>query len=85
MKRMIALLLSIVMLLSGCGQSQSQPTKTSESDLVTETEESTAEPVGWEDVEPQYDSLDDEQFLAHIEDLVYSDTVASLNSDEGLS
>lgn len=82
MKQMIALLLSIVMLLSGCGQSQSQSTKTSESDLVTETDESTAEPVGWEDVEPQYDSLDDEQFLAHIEDLVYSDTVASLNSDE---
>lgn len=82
MKQMIALLLSIVMLLSGCGQSQSQSTKTSESDLVTETDESAAEPVGWEDVEPQYDSLDDEQFLAHIEDLVYSDTVASLNSDE---
>ena len=82
MKRMIALLLSIVMLLSGCGQPQSQSTKTSESDLVTETEESTAEPVVWEDVEPQYDSLDDEQLLAHIEDLVYSDTVASLNSDE---
>lgn len=82
MKRMIALLLSIVMLLTGCGQSQSQPTETSESDLVTETEESTAEPVVWEDVEPQYDSLDDEQLLAHIEDLVYRDTVASLNSDE---
>lgn len=82
MKRMIALLLSIVMLLTGCGQSQSQPTETSESDLVTETEESTAEPVVWEDVEPQYDSLDDEQLLAHIEDLVYRETVASLNSDE---
>ena len=82
MKRMIALLLSIVMLLTGCGQSQSQPTETSESDLVTETEESTAEPVVWEDVELQYDSLDDEQLLAHIEDLVYRDTVASLNSDE---
>lgn len=82
MKRMMALLLSIVMLLTGCGQSQSQPTKTSESDLVTETEESTAGPVVWEDVEPQYDSLDDEQLLAHIEDLVYRDTVASLNSDK---
>lgn len=82
MKRMIALLLSIVILLTGCGQSQSRPTKISESDFVTETEESTAEPVVCEDVEPQYDSLDNEQFLAHIEDLVYRDTVASLNSDE---
>ena len=80
MKRMIALLLSVMMLFTGCGQSQSQPTKTSKSDLVTE--ESTAESVVWEDVEPQYDSLDDEQLLAHIEDLVYRDTVASLNSDE---
>lgn len=82
MKRMIALLLSIVMLLSGCGQSQSQSTKTSESNLVMEKEEFTAEPVVWENVEPQYDSLDDEQLIAHIEDLIYRDTVASLNSDE---
>lgn len=82
MKRMIALLLSAVMLLTGCGQSQSQITETSERDLVTETEESATEPVVWENVEPQYDSLDDEQLLAHIEDLVYRDTVASLNSDE---
>ena len=82
MKRMIALLLSIVMLLSGCGQSQSQSTKTSESNLVMKTEEFTEEPVVWENVEPQYDSLDDEQLLAHIEDLIYRDTVASLNSDE---
>lgn len=82
MKRVTALLLSIVMLLTGCGQLQSQPTETSESDLVTETEESTVKPVVLEDVEPQYDSLDDEQLLAHIEDLVYRDTVASLNSDD---
>lgn len=36
----------------------------------------------WEDVEPQYDSLDDVELLAHIEDLVYRDTVATLNSEE---
>ena len=80
MKRMIALLLSIVMLLTGCGQSQL--TETSESDLVTESAESTAGSVVRENFEQQYDSLDDEQFLAHIEALVYRDTVASLNSDE---
>ena len=82
MKRVTALLLSIVMLLTGCGQLQSQPIETSKSDIVTETEESTVKPVVWEEVEPQYDSLDDEQLLAHIEDLVYRDTVASLNSDD---
>ena len=36
MKRVTALLLSIVMLLSGCGQLQSQPIETSKSDIVTE-------------------------------------------------
>ena len=82
MKRVTALLLSIVMLLTGCGQLQSQPIETSKSDIVTETEESTVKPVVREEVEPQYDSLDDEQLLAHIEDLVYRDTVASLNSDD---
>lgn len=82
MKRVTALLLSIVMLLTGCGQLQSQPIETSKSDIVTETEESMVKPVVREEVEPQYDSLDDEQLLAHIEDLVYRDTVASLNSDD---
>ncbi|MDW5299556.1 MAG: HNH/ENDO VII family nuclease [Sedimentibacter sp.] len=83
MKRIIALLLSIVMLLTGCTQAQlqSQPTDT-ENNPVTESTESTSEPIVWEDVEPQYNSLDDELLLAHIEDLVYRDTVASINSDE---
>ena len=82
MKRTLALLLSIVMLFTGCGQSQYQPTETSESEFVTAVAESTAEPVAEENLEPQYNSLDDEQLLAHIEDLVYRDTVVSLNSDE---
>lgn len=82
MKRTLALLLSIVMLFTGCGQSQSQPTETSESEFVTAVAESTPEPVAEENLEPQYNSLDDEQLLAHIEDLVYRDTVVSLNSDD---
>lgn len=82
MKRLIALFLSVVMLLTGCGQVQPQSTPPNENNDVTEITESETEPIVWEDVEPQYDSLDDEQLLAYIEDLVYRDTVVSLNSEE---
>ena len=82
MKRLIALLLSIVMILTGCGQVQPQSSTPSESTSPTETVEPTTDPIVWEDIEPQYDSLDDVELLAHIEDLVYRDTVATLNSEE---
>lgn len=82
MKRLIALFLSVVMLLTGCGQVQPQSTPPNENNDVTEITASETEPIVWEDVEPQYDSLDDEQLLAYIEDLVYRDTVVSLNSEE---
>ena len=68
MKQVAALLLSIVMLLTGLGNVQTQA--------------AAAESVAVEDYEPQYDSLDDEDLLAHIEDLVYRDTVTALDSDE---
>ena len=76
MKRFIAALLSVIMVLTGCSQPQ----------LAVISEESTsdepAEGIVLEDFEPQYNSLDDEQLLAHIEDLVYRDTVEAINSDE---
>ncbi len=78
MKRLFALLLCLVMLLTGCGPAQPQTPSTSESEDVT----ATTEPIESEDVEPQFNSLDDENLLAYIEDLVYRDTVVSLNSDE---
>jgi len=68
MKRIIALLLSLVMLVPGHGKAQSQPPLTNES--------------GWVSVEPQYKSLDDPQLLGYIEDLVYRDAIVALNSDE---
>lgn len=82
MKRIIALLLILAMFLTGCGQVQQQAPTTSESNPVTETTNPITEPIVWEDVEPQYNSLDDVELLAYIEDLVYRDTVASLNSEE---
>lgn len=82
MKRIIALLLILAMLLTGCGRVQQQTPTTSESNPMTETSNPVTEPIVWEDVEPQYNSLDDVELLAYIEDLVYRDTVASLNSEE---
>ena len=85
MKRVVALLLSIMMLLTGCGQVQSQTIVTSESSVTAvpfESVESTTELVVSDEAVPQYDSLDDEDLLAYVEDLVYRDAVTSLNSDE---
>lgn len=76
MKRFIAALLSVVMVLTGCSQPQSEVI--SEESISAETTET----ITLEDLEPQYNSLDDEQLLAHIEDLVYRDTVEAINSDE---
>ena len=80
MKRIIALFLSIVILLTGCGQAQS--TKTGKGDTGSEITDTSDEDGVWDHAEPQYNSLDDEQLLVHIEDLVYRETVTSLNSEE---
>ncbi len=82
MKRIIALILSIAILLAGCGQSKSEPTPINESNTGMVSPEPTTEPIVQEDIKPQYNSLDDLQLLDHIEDLIYRDTVASLNSKE---
>ena len=76
MKRFIAALLCVIMVLTGCSQPQSEVL--SEESISAETTET----ITLEDLEPQYNSLDDEELLAHIEDLVYRDTVEAINSDE---
>ena len=78
MKRILALFLSIVMLFTGC--SQAQQTSQPESQSVPETEE--AATVEFKEVVPEYASLDDENLLSYVENLVYRDTVTSLNSEE---
>ena len=70
MKRIIALILSMVMLLTSCGQVQPQSSTTNS---ATKTAE---------DIEPHYTALDDKQLLAYIEDVVYRDTITSLDSDK---
>lgn len=81
MKKIIALLLSFLLLLTGCGQVQQQSSEISENTINTESEKQKEDSVE-EYYEPQYTSLDEEQLLAHVEDLVYRDTVMSLDSEE---
>lgn len=85
MKRVVALFLSITLLITICGQVQAQTTIASKSGVTAKSTgpvESSTEMVVSDEAAPQYDSLDDENLLAYIEDLVYRDAVTSLDSDE---
>lgn len=81
MKRLIASILSIAMLLTGCGPVQPQPQSPANT-VTPEPSPPTIDANVYENVAPQYTSLDDGQLLAHVEDLVYRDAVTALNSDE---
>ena len=85
MKRVLALLLSLVMLLSGCAQSK-PASKASSASSVTDSVSESYTPcmTVWQDDVPQYTSLNDTDLLAHVEDLVYRDTVSALNSADYL-
>ena len=76
MKRLIALILSIAILFCGCSQPQAQTsnTPTTPDDV----------PAEWIEIQPEYTSLNSEDLLRHVEDLVYRETVLSLNSAEYL-
>ncbi len=91
MKRVLALLLSLVMLLSGCAQSKpaSKTSSASSGSPAASVADSVSESYTprmtvWQDDVPQYTSLNDTNLLAHVEDLVYRDTVSSLNSADYL-
>jgi len=79
MKRIIALLLCTAIILTGCSQTPATETD-KKSDAAPSSE--IVETIIQEDAEPQYHSLDDTHLLAHIEDLIYTETVASLDSEE---
>lgn len=84
MKRIIAFLLSMTLILTGCAQSQTQPQiqpQPSETARGPEAE-LPADTLVWKDDIPEYTSLDNVELLAHVEDLVYRETVLSLNSEE---
>lgn len=74
MKRIVALLLSLMMLLPSCGQVPSETTTTSRSDVTTKRIES-------DEVVPQYDSLDNNQLLCYVENAVYTELVQTLDPE----
>ena len=84
MKRIILILLSFVILLNGCGTAHKQlnSVNTDEFDNSIVKVEELKSNLALEENEPVYKSLDDEELLRHVEDLVYRDTVTNLNSDE---
>ena len=84
MKRMIALLLSIVIMLTGCGQVQPQEVINNQtnSPVVSSSDNVANTVLSLKEIEPQFSSLDDEQLLAHVEDLVYKEAVSAINSEE---
>lgn len=84
MKRMIALLLSTILVLTGCGQVQPQETTNNKIDppVVSTTDNVADGEFVLKEIEPQFGSLDDEQLLVHVEDLVYKEAVSAINSEE---
>lgn len=84
MKRMIALLLSSIMVLTGCGKVQPQETTNNKIDppAVSATDNVADGQLVLKEIEPQFNALDDEQLLIHTEDLVYREAVSAINSEE---
>lgn len=80
MKRIIALFLCAAIFLTSC--SQSHPQATNPDNTPDNTSSETVEPLVWEDAEPHYSALDDTLLLAHIEDLIYTETITALDSEE---
>ena len=93
MKRVIASLLAVLMMLTGCSQQTARnpaaeagtPTKTESSSAPASEAEQTEtqdDPVFPEDAEPDFASLNDPALLQYVEDNVYSDLVARFDSED---
>lgn len=84
MKRVIALLLALTMILTGCGQAQPQKTTDhqTESPVISTEDSAVSGELIFKEIEPQFTSLDDEQLLVHVEDLAYREAVSAINSEE---
>lgn len=93
MKRVIALLLAVLMMLTGCTQQTAQnptldPSTSVEMETssapTSETEQTVEEdaPVFAEDVQPNFTTLSDPSLLQYVEDNIYSDLVAQFDSED---
>lgn len=93
MKRVIALLLALLIMLTGCTQqaiqSPASGTSTSTETGISSAPTSEAEQTGTqdvsvfpEDVEPNFASISDLSLLQYVEDNIYSDLVARFDSED---
>lgn len=85
MKRVLALILSLVLLFTGCTQGVSvsvpESSVASVSQGLSVEETATSESL-WEEEVPTFNALDDGELLYYVEDLVYTETVNALDSEE---
>jgi hypothetical protein len=81
MKKVVIFLLCMMILLTGCGQTQSQNDTGNESDTSNESIDSITELNLSNEVVPEFDSLDDDQLLCYVEDTVYTELVETLDPD----
>lgn len=82
MKRIIALLLVLTMILTGCAQPQVANTANESED--ESSIDIPGEATDWLDTQQEFSSLDNEDLLFQVENLVYRETVQTLNSEEYL-
>lgn len=93
-RRVLAIVLCLALLLCSCGgknEKSSDATSVQESDIATVTEDAKVEQIGSAWLESYYDqeyaiehfsSLSDEGLLTYVEDVVYAETIAALDSEE---
>lgn len=79
MKRLIALILSFALLLSGCAPTQTIQASKGDASAPS-TEVATETTVLIEEI-PGYNSLDDQELLCHIEDVIYTELVQTLDPE----
>lgn len=95
MKRVIALLLAMLMLLTGCTQAATQGQESSPNESINTTVSSTTgteesdgpqasagDAVFEEDAPVEFASLNDPNLLQYVEDSIYSDLVARFDSED---
>lgn len=79
MKRFIALILSFALLLSGCAPAQTIQESTG--DATAPSTEIPTETTVLEEEIPEYNSLDDQELLCHVEDAIYTELVQTLDPE----
>ena len=82
MKRIISLVLAFALLLVGCGSTQHEQTTSAVEEQTTESIDAEQGDDGLGDIEIDFTSLSDEDLLQYVEDSVYSELGAKLNSED---